>query len=301
MQADLGKAEDALSSAVADISAHVNLRENKCLLAKEFERVTVTGNSSVQLSLEMLADVDALISEVVRCSREFYDSVEPVGRLTTGLTGALEQLANKMRLIALNAQVQAVQIGDGTGLEVLAAQTAGVSADTSGLAESIASDIERLAGTVQVLTAAFRTICDRGEATASLFKSEATTHGVRLHQIRDHSAAKLEAVRSAMESIDRSIGVIAEQADTRKRSARALPVLIDGLLRAATRLHVPASEQHRISGGSEHVRYTMASERDAHEKAINALQTSSLARLAEAGSPEPELTTELAETTIELF
>ena len=46
-----------------------------------------------------------------------------------------------MRLIALNAQIRSVQIGEGTGLEQLASRTAEISRDVNTIGDETARDL----------------------------------------------------------------------------------------------------------------------------------------------------------------
>jgi hypothetical protein len=50
---------------VQDINGKVTALDSDCLMLKEFEEVTVAVNGSVQVSIELLVDVRALLSGVI--------------------------------------------------------------------------------------------------------------------------------------------------------------------------------------------------------------------------------------------
>ena len=85
--------------------------DQECLLLQEFKEVSAAADGTIQVLLEMIEDVRRLTATALQVTTESRRQLEPFGALAARLTGSLEQLSYEMRLIALNVEIQAVQIG----------------------------------------------------------------------------------------------------------------------------------------------------------------------------------------------
>ncbi len=289
--------ERSLRSAVEEISSKVIAFEDECLLLKEFKEVTVATNGLVELSLEMIQELDELLRGVIDSSRTFCESLQPLHRMTAGLTDALESLSNKMRLIALNAQVQAVHIGSGTGLEVLAAQTATVSDETSRSAEAVSADTQLLLGAIFGLTASLQAITTRGEAALEQFGTEGSAHRVVLHGLRDRTLQHLQLVGQALDEIGSCTKGLHEDSELRQSTVAPLQELASELRLIAAELRRNMSRQALQATVQFQTQYKMQSERQVHRKVLTDL---GLADETPTSDPEALSAGEL-DTSIEMF
>lgn len=268
----LQQSDGMLAESITQLRSRISCRGGECSLFKEFKEVTAAASGSIQVSLEMAADVRGLLEAVIDCSREFYDAIGPMGQLTTVLAGALEGLSIKMRLIALNAQVQAVQIGRGTGLEVLAAQIAEVSSNTSQLAESISNDIESLVATVRLLAASFGEISERGDGQLAHLRSEGARHETLLQALRDRTAGKLQKVGESAELIARYTEEVGTQSEGSQASLKALASAAEELSRDLELINQAIYHlDHNLAAELDRAHYSMESERLAHQQALSSL------------------------------
>lgn len=266
----LEEAEAALDASIEAITRKVTYLDRDCLMLREFEEVTIASNGSVELSLEMITDAQAFMESAVSSSRDFHAYMKPVDQLTTKLSGALEHLAVAMHLIAMNAQVQGVHIGEGTGLEVLAANTARISNETTTLAHDISTGIVSVVQAVQNLTQMFLETIARGEQTLTRLQSESAPYEASLHELRNTSLTKLRDVGTLTDEIRRLTLTLADESSGRRlaiaSTAEAVGVLGSLAERLRKRIGVVDPAAFLMSGN-----YRMKAERDVHTRVLKSL------------------------------
>ena len=294
--------EKSLGTAVADISSKVSGGSDSALL-KEFKKLTDAANGSMQLSCEMLAEIRTLLELVTGLSREFYEALEPIGTVSTRLTGSLELLSNKMRVIALNAQVQAVQIGAGTGLEVLAAHIAEISRHISGFAESMAQDIGELAANIQELSTSFRGMTIEGLKELEALRESGAVHEEHLHSLRNTILTKLKSTEVALASLQDFTVALTEQSARRTAALDPIASAVAVLKTSSDDLKLRVQRSGIVQGPElDESQYCMASERAAHQETLRSLRTSGADTAEFARVPTaPDGSEAEADCSVELF
>jgi hypothetical protein len=149
---DVGRVESAQIEGVAEAldGAMERLRNALDGLAQEARGLSqATRNAGAadrmsQVLLETIRENTALAESTALQTSEIRAQLEPICGLLGNLTGSILALSARIRLISLNAQIQAAQAGEGTGLEILACRARTI-------ADEIVAEVANLAGELQDL------------------------------------------------------------------------------------------------------------------------------------------------------
>lgn len=267
----LEESEQALRTAIEVIVSRVG-SAGDCSRVKQFEDVTAASNGSIDLSLAMISDVRTLLSGAIEFSHLFESAMKPLANLTHSLTNSIEGLSIQMRLVALNAQVQAVQIGTGTGLEVLAAQTATVSGETSAIADTISSGIGRVVTIVQAVTNSFQSTLGSAEETLSALERDALVHEATLHAMRDRTLRKVQDIGSTVQKIRTCSGALANENSVRFNALTTLEQAAETLGRADLMFrHRLGEVDVKVAATLATSQYKMTDERVVHARVVDGL------------------------------
>jgi len=175
-----------------------------------------------------------------------------------------------MRRIAVNTQVYAIQMGNGTGLEALAAESVQVAARVAEVSSDVVAALGKLNSLLLDLTGALQTRRDAAEAIESTMNGEGSDLEASLHAMRDRMISLLleiggsmerargigSRVRSHVEAKEQSTGGIADALDAVQAFEAACGWLIQqlGLQEVAAEGTLPQDQ------------YTMRSEREIHAR-----------------------------------
>jgi hypothetical protein len=281
--ANMRSALEVLRTGAAAITAQVTSEDDDCVLVARFSEATSTTAEMVQSLLTAFADVRAIMEEGAAGGTASREAVRPVSEAVACLNEAITEVAHRIGLVALNAQILAVQKGDGTGLEVLAARTAEAAAETEAQGEQVALSAGQIIGYVQEAETGFERVerCMRDHI--STLQRDSGTQEQQLHAMRDSMLSCLLELGEAVDLIRLTAAELCQKAGAleppiaRIEAARA--ALLD--LSGAISQHLDSLSREE-GGQSEQAgwladRYTMSSEREVHaavlagsEAALNA-------------------------------
>jgi hypothetical protein len=173
-----------------------------------------------------------------------------------------------MRLIALNAQIRSVQIGEGTGLEQLASRTAEISRDVNAIGDETARDLNLLRAGINELLETFGEFRQRGGEQLENLTRDRVGAEANLHALRDRAIDAVRHIGDTTKDLHKSADALGE-------SIKPIDELGDGLTATGGVLHalVGPEEISRLSAeeiAAETARYTMASELNTHLNLIGA-------------------------------
>src|SRR5690606_26276634 len=141
---DLGAAAKRISAGIEALSRRLEGIDRDRLSLADLRAAIASAAATVDTLVSSPRKCEALVSRPLAGARETYDSVEAFGGIAMNVTAALQRLTVDIKLIALNAQIQAAQMGEGTGLEVLSEQTCELSEQTGRFTSEIGKDLEQL-------------------------------------------------------------------------------------------------------------------------------------------------------------
>jgi hypothetical protein len=199
--ADLRGSLEEIRDATSQVRAWIRQMDEECLCLRDVTRMIASVDGLVQVMLNTLAEVRGMVTQTLELSEQAYDSIRPIGGIATILTGVMLQLSSRIRLIALNAQVQAAHNSGGTGLEVLASQTASVATETSTISESVASGIDSLTADLGHLVEAFDGLRAGARESRAVMDTEGRAREDELHAVRDRTLEALNAVSGSVRNV----------------------------------------------------------------------------------------------------
>lgn len=201
---------------------------------------TRAGNASLREMAQGLQQVDRLMAQVSRSLTGFAAGTRGIGNMS----GRIEEIAQRTKLLAVNATLEAAQAGDrGRGIAVVADEVRQLAQGTA----RAAHDIALLTCRLKVYAGEAEKVLQRGRArlTASLAESQAADQ-VLLQAVEAVNAAA-EGVAAVIESIHQqepgirevSCAAVGFAAETEKQedSVGRIRKVIDQLRRCAVEHH----------------------------------------------------------------
>lgn len=259
---DLADGSKTIGKGIDRIVVCIDQLDKSSQSLEEFQGMVAASDGMVQRLLDALHEVHEMIRAMATLTERTHESVRPAADLAGSLTSTLVELAINMRLIALNAQIRSVQIGEGTGLEQLASRTAEISREVNAIGDQTARDLDLLRTGINELLGTFGEFRQRGgEQLANLTRDRVGAEA-NLHALRDRAI-------DAVSHIGETAKALHTSADGLRKSIEPIGGLGDELKKTAGALHalVSPDEISRISAeeiAAETARYTMASELQTH-------------------------------------
>ena len=261
---DIASSHEKISGGIARIEKCLKEVENGSQQSEKFQGMVASADGMVQQLLEAITEVSEIISTVTKLTDQHYHDVQPAGEIASGLTSTLVELATNMHLIALNAQIRSVQIGEGTGLEQLAARTADISREINTISLESAQDLAKIRLGIKEMMSIFSEISNRGRQTLDrLTQARIPTEG-HLHALRDHAFATIQAIGETSQSIQQSVKAVGDSIAPLHNFRAEFTTLSENLQRLAG--PIPESAEQIAELKTEATRYTMASEHALHGK-----------------------------------
>ena len=212
-----------------NIEDQAKLLQQASTTMDQFEHITASADGMVQTLLESLESIREVLEQSTDLSQNACEAIQPVQNLTKELSAIVFEVSVKIQFIALNAQVRSIQVGEGSGLEVLAARTAEISAQLRDLGDKTSSQIQNLHNTVDTLVNASEGEFEEGRKQLSIIENKGPALESELHQLRDSTFTSLELVGSLASSVEeftqndiRQLDILINHAAELDETARAL-------------------------------------------------------------------------------
>jgi hypothetical protein len=294
VQEELSGAELAIRGGIQKILSSLEEGDSQGLSQLEFQKLTTSCNGAVQVLLEIMEEVRALVASTLANAAAAYEMLAPLGGLTSDLTSHVRTMSVQMRLIGLNSQIQAAKANEHSkagGLDVLSARTNEISAETNRITEQAAAQLDELAAGLAGSVKAFGKLRVDGLAQQSILEDQGRAGEQELRSLRQSALETLAELEEALTGI-------------KEHGQRALDVLQFG---AFYRVTVPALHEALTSIAdkaegwlrsrnfeADHVNriesfkrsYTMASEHKVFDEVIRGRQSAVAKSRAVESSPD---------------
>ncbi len=265
---DLTKAETDVRDAMQLLKERTHELDCECVNLQHFKSVSAAEDGMVQVLLDILASVEVLVQDTLSMQDEIYETIRPLGGLASNLTSTMRTISSNIKLIALNAQIQAAHTGQGTGLEVLAEGTCRISDETYQFNESTAADLDAFIWGLENIISECASICESGRGQLEYLGTEGKRVQQQLHNYRDSTLGAMLQVGQTTEAI----AAQCEESmldccfkDVATKHVEVLFASLHELFEACdTLLLGPPSEEHQRQTAHLKPNYTMASERNIH-------------------------------------
>lgn len=298
--AQLEGIEDVLDGAVGSLKDALDgLAEEtralgaECVLENGVASPSAAVDGMVQVLLDTIRENTELIQSTSLQTREIGAALEPIGGLLGNLTGSILELSARIRLIALNAQIQAAQGAEGTGLEVLASRTRSIAEE---MAVSVTEIADELAALKQGVTGSLQDVeytHTRSLEFLQFLLEDGRKQELELRAFRDGMLTSLRCIADRIEHIEAEARGLSASLDMRSTVLDVVRSVRLELSQFSEQLGVRMGREIRSSRVEQHaLSYTAASERSAHERALRGASTGGF-----ASDPMPAM----VEGTVELF
>lgn len=273
VQEELRTAEEKIHRALETIVSRADSVDQECMTLRNFRTISIEGDGVVQVVLNSLDEFGQVVEQTCQMQAEVHETLVPLAGMASNLTGVILGLSQSIRLIALNAQIQAAHIGAGTGLEVLSQRTCQIADQATAANAEAAEALERLIGGFDSLVDESRRLQEAVEVQRRWVREDGSAIRDRLHAYRDRTLSlfmelgtvventrgEARAVRETLAFQHDSCAELERVAESLEEFSRTVVAVAGDALKA-----VPAA-----SGGDMERRYTMASEREAHARAVS--------------------------------
>ncbi len=279
----LEHAQTEMRTGFQSLREAVKALDDECLNLTHFDSVTTSEFGMVQVTLNLLGEMRELVESTVRMQEDIYQTISPLGGQASNLTSVMRQLSINIKLIAVNAQVQAAHIGAGTGLEVLAESTSQISDEIFSFNESTAADLDAFVWGLDNIISECSAVCERGVAQQQFLATEGAKVEAEVHAYRDATLEIfLEVGASTQKIAEDSERALASVDFTRaiSRPVEKLTRTLSALSLACGELDPAPAQPTGAATQHLHDRYTMACERDTHVATIHGGDTPPLPALA---------------------
>lgn len=198
---DISRAESDLTRGIERILHPLESLSSDTEWLRQFQNTAREINDYSERLSRMLAEVRELIATIGESVEQAARGMEQCEGAASNLTSAMEQLAFRMRLIGLNAEVQAARIGVGTGLDVLSRECCNISDAIVQLSRKSSIGLEtmldRLTAVLQECTKWRQSFQDQQHE----LDARADLSNRRLQQCHDETVVALEQIGSILDDL----------------------------------------------------------------------------------------------------
>lgn len=271
---ELDKALGAVTTGASGILEQLRLIETDCWPRNEFQTVAGAVTERVATLHAILRDLRELLPAALANADEAVGIIDGFDDVAANVATTAREMAEGMRLIALNAQVLAAQAGNrGAGLLVLAEQTYRISDDIRLVTEKIGAELAGANGQLEAVVKQCETLKLHARERGREFDERGGVIESRLRVHRDETVQALEQVGALLEKINGQTVAMQATARTGTGYCTVLTGLHDQLEAvAAMCLPDPGSrpppEQVAAQLSQLEQRYTMESERAVHAAVV---------------------------------
>lgn len=297
---DLDGAMTGLQSGGATLRELIARFDRECWHRGELTRAGEAADERVRRLRATLREASELLPRTAAGVAGASKLLNSLGDVAATVASTASDMAEDMRMIALNAQVQAAQTGEaGAGLLILAERTYLISEEikvvTRNIGEEFAkagSQLERAIGQGAQLAAVERR--QQEEIGAATTRVEA-----RLQAFRDESVGALSEIAAALARLDRETSAVEQQLTGRSRMGEPLENLSRELASLADEVAPFVPRESLASGAAAQFeaqarRYTMDAERRVHAATVAGVP-------AAASNPPAVETAPTEAANVELF
>jgi hypothetical protein len=270
---DLAGAQSTINEALkATLEKTVELDQD-CLTIQNLLSVANADNGMVQIMLNALTEMRSLIRSAAALESEIYETICPLSDLATNLTAIVGQLSFDIKLIAINAQIQAAHLDSGTGLDVLSQKTCVISDAVNSLNEENGLQLGEMAGALNRVVENCGRFRGRAQEHQKLLNTDGAEVEAQLHVFRDRVLEDFHRVNEHSARLRARLGETIATTDFHQLAKPRLDAAIDSL-KIVERLTAPWKDAApKVEGQAlkEQLRndYRMHSQRMVHLEALN--------------------------------
>jgi hypothetical protein len=282
---DLRAASESVQAAADAVLGTVGESNGASEVLGNFREMCSSVTTMAATMVQSLEELKTSLNDAAEGMESSQRTILPAVGSLEHLLVAMEDVRQEIRMVALNAQIQAIQNGEGTGLEVLAARVVGISLETEEAGEQVARAVEETSQAVSEAAALLEGTAPRLRAELTRLGIERTRHASGLRGMQEEVQAQMRAMESAVDQIREEATHLRERVAGLLPFASCLAPAAERIQLAGARLgaeDIATLEAQSADGAWMESKYTMASEREVHRGALSA--TGAVAGMAVASA-----------------
>ncbi len=285
---DLERAVQGLETGVAAILALIDRIDGECWSRAEFAAAAAAAGGRADILGKSVHGAAELMPQAAAGVEEATALLDSFGNVAATVAATASDMAEDMRMIALNAQVQAAQAGEaGAGLLILAERTYLISEEIKVVTRSIGFEFSEAARELGAAVAQGAILRKLGGAQCTEIASTSGEIERRLAVYRDETVQALEQLAELLAKLEAEAAGLAPQLQVGDDVGAPLDRLyrdLNDLAEAVEPFAVTGAGRAPIAAefASTKHRYTMASERSVHDAAFAPLSPDETTSLAKA-------------------
>lgn len=286
VRSDLNRANEKLTRALDQIGCQTEELDQSRGVQDEMDQPGTSTPRMIEALLNTLNEVNAIVTTTVSSANDAYHSIRPIGGQASNVTDIMLELQVKIKLIALNAQIQTAHLAGGTGLEVLAMQTATIADETGQISSQIAVELDAFTQKLNQLVEDFEHIHTEGVQGQNQWSTSAEEHATGLKAYRDSTMAELKVITLHSEEMRSLIKNMRECIDLKSLADQRVEGPADTLrsMHQCLESHIQlmGSSSLPLANAVAYTRtYTMESEKQVHLDATNVESRSQSAEVSD--------------------
>ena len=265
---ELAHAAEAIFGGFHKIAGRLNNLGNGCLSPAEFGKISAALDAIAASLLAAATEADCLLNGIVDVVREAAVNIRTLDKLTAEMTSSMRQLSIEIRLIGLNAQIQAVHVKR-PALEALSGETYAISCSTDELIATLDADLGSASAFLDKIIRECETLDGESKKQRSLSETQGRQVSGQLSGFRAEVSSTMSEIESLFGALREQIGTSLGEADLQSLSRETLAALRTNLDRIADESERVGYRVPKGAGVNQHLgpgdqRYTMKSERNIH-------------------------------------
>lgn len=271
VSSDLDKAKSEIAVGLKAILALMQELDREVLHLSGVDLSSTAEGGLVQTLLETGEQARAALHNLSSDASSVFETLRPISNLVGNLSADMASISQRMRLIALNTQIQSAHAGMGTGLDVLATRAGMISDETAALTTEMSARLQGLKSSVDRLVDRVQSVVAQAAAESATLDQKSVREETILHAFRDKSLTTLAQLDQLGEEVQRHVeqmcATVAATADIRGEGAR-MRNLLAGIAAAApvNTGGLPLEDSSLLDDFRN--TYSMASERVLHDRLL---------------------------------
>ncbi|HEY9249089.1 MAG TPA: hypothetical protein VIO38_08155, partial [Rariglobus sp.] len=268
---ELAAAFDGIAAGAREIRGKLDQIEAECWPRAEFKTVVGAVQERVANLQVIMKEVGELVMLSLGTVEEAITVIDSFGGVAANVANAAREMAESMRLIALNAQVLAAQAGEqGAGLLVLAERTYAISTEIKNITDRIGHEFNQSATQLESVVQQCEALKRHAHECRRELETRSQPATRRLDAYRDETVKILETIGAILGKIHEHTEALSASAEAKGAFCDPLERLHDDLAAIAV---LCEGSRHSQKGdaaglGEMECRYTMDTERQVHAAAL---------------------------------
>jgi len=265
------EAQNTIIGVSEDIFRSIKMLDEECLSLSDFKVLTTAADGVVQTLINSIDEVTLLVLAAAEEAESAYQAIKPLEGMTSDMTYVMRDLAISLRIVALNAQIQAAKLGSGTGLEVLAANVGRIADEAEELSNRAGTELDQLSEGFMSLVQQFASIREEGKNQGEKLIDKGEARKSQLHAFRDKALKVMLTVGNQVKSMEEETRALQKNFNGMRKQTQELEELAQTLqnIHDLTSTHAGDWKKHAATSSANlRNQYTMESERAVHDSIL---------------------------------